>query len=442
MNLHEKYSAPVPRYTSYPTALQFHSGIDSATVTDWLTTACGTTSIYIHMAYCKALCLYCGCNMKVTNKAETITAYTNAVLKEMDMVAAKLPRRPDVASIHLGGGTPSYAPLPDIKRLFTKIRSFTDVRPDAEISMEIDPRQLPDDLPPLMGKLGFNRASLGIQDTNPQVQEAIRRVQPHALNLRAVQLLRRAGVEDINVDLLYGLPFQTTETIRQTVKDVLALDPARISLFGYAHVPWMKKHQLVLEQHGLPDQPERMQLFQAAADALNSAGYLTIGFDHFCKPEDPMAKALTSGKLHRNFMGFTTDEAPLLLGFGASAISQYPQGYAQNLNTPSEYTAAITYGLLPTARGVRVTEDDAIRRDIIESLLCNMRTVGHTGQGCKLSLQSLIFTPSRLQEAIQDGLVEWRDDNLHITPKGRPFARHIASCFDTYHTPTNRHSRL
>ncbi|PZP38715.1 MAG: oxygen-independent coproporphyrinogen III oxidase [Pseudomonas fluorescens] len=428
-DLVEKYGGAVPRYTSYPTAPHFHAGVDGACVEEWLREIAvmarqPVASVYLHMAYCKALCLYCGCNMKVTHHAGVIGEYVRVVEDEIRRVGA-LSGRIKVESLHLGGGTPSYVPLQDLERLFVVLRECFEIGEGAEISMEMDPRQLPEGLPALMGKLGFTRASLGIQDTNPDVQAVIRRVQPQSMNVRAVKLLREAGVENINVDLLYGLPKQTVTTIRQTVKDVMELRPDRIALFGYAHVPWMKKHQAVLEQYGLPDANVRLAMFNAAVEALLDEGYVAVGIDHFCLPTDSMAKALKGGELKRNFMGYTTDDAPLLLGFGASAISQYPQGYAQNVTAPADYLRAMESAGLPIARGIRVNADDVARRGVIEQLLCGMGVV-------QPDLNDLLVQPHTLRGMVVDGIAEWRGDALRITEKGRPFARAVAACFDAY----------
>ncbi len=427
MELIAKYGGPVPRYTSYPTALQFHAGVGAATVEGWLGSLrdAGEASVYLHMAYCKSLCLYCGCNMKVTNKPETITAYVDVLIDEMRRTAALLPERLKVGAIHLGGGTPSYVPMKDLRRVFAVLNELFDVTDSAEISMEIDPRQLAEGMPALLGELGFNRASLGIQDTNDVVQQVIRRVQPQEMNVRAVSQLRTAGVQDINVDLLYGLPMQTRATMRQTVADMMELKPSRIALFGYAHVPWMKKHQAVLENHELPDAEARLAIFNTAVEELTKAGYVAVGIDHFCLPTDPMAIAAKDGELKRNFMGYTTDAAPVLLGFGASAISQYRQGYAQNITAPAEYLDAMTRKGLPIARGVAVSEGDVARRGVIEQLLCGMRAEGR-------DLDDLLVQRERLEAMIGDGLAEWQGERLCVTEKGRPFARAVAACFDAY----------
>ncbi len=431
-----KYGGPVPRYTSYPTAVQFHAGVDGATVEEWLGQVRGVeASVYFHMAYCKALCLYCGCNMKVTHHAGTITRYTDAVLEEMRRVERRLPERPVAGTIHFGGGTPSYVPEADLVRIMMAVREMFVVRHGAEISMEIDPRQLPDSLPAVLGRLGFNRVSLGIQDTNPDVQKIIRRVQPHAMNLRAVELLRAAGIEGINIDLLYGLPGQTTATLLQTITDVLELRPTRIALFGYAHVPWMKKHQVVLEGYGIPGPTERLEMFGAAASALVRAGYVAVGIDHFCLPSDPMAVALGHGELGRNFMGYTTDDARVMLGFGASAISQHMQGYAQNITDIGDYLLAMEKEGLPVGRGIATTPEDGVRRGVIERLLCDMRVEGD-------GIESLIVQPETLRGMVLDGLVQWRGRGLQVTDKGRPFVRAVARCFDAYGVQGGRHSQI
>lgn len=431
-----KYGGPVPRYTSYPTAVQFHSGVDGTTVEGWLGGVRGVeASVYFHMAYCKMLCLYCGCNMKVTNHKDTITRYVDVVLDEMQRVERRLPERLAAGTVHFGGGTPSYVPEKDLVRVMTAVRSMFDVKRGAEISMEIDPRQLPDGLPDVLGGLGFNRVSLGIQDTNARVQEIIRRVQPQEMNLRAVELLRGAGIKDINIDMLYGLPGQTAATLRQTVVDVLELKPSRIALFGYAHVPWMKKHQIVLEGYGIPGPVERFAMFDVAAKALVEAGYVAVGIDHFCLPDDPMAVALGRGELGRNFMGYTTDDAKVMLGFGASAISQYPQGYAQNITDVGDYTQAMERQGLPVARGVATSVEDGVRRRVIEHLLCHMQVEVE-------DLEAMVVAKDTLDEMELDGLVNWQGDGLYVTEKGRPFVRAVARCFDAYGGDGGRHSRI
>lgn len=431
-----KYGGPVPRYTSYPTAVQFHAGVNGTVVEGWLNGVRGMeASVYFHMPYCKALCLYCGCNMKVTHNQGVITHYVDAVLDEMARVARRLPERVTTGAIHFGGGTPSYVPAKDLIRLMTATRHMFDVKPDAEVSMEIDPRQLPDELPDVLGALGFNRVSLGVQDTNPEVQGIIRRVQPHAMNVRAVQLLRAAGIGGINIDMLYGLPGQTVSTLQQTVHDILELKPSRIALFGYAHVPWMKKHQIVLEGYGIPGPYERLELFDAAAGAFQHAGYVAVGIDHFCLPDDPMALALKAGELGRSFMGYTVDDAHVMLGFGASAISEYPQGYSQNITAVSDYIAALEKDGLPVGRGIATNTEDKMRRGIIERLLCDMKVKAD-------SLESWIVDPHTLREMAIDGLVKWCGHELHMTEKGRPFVRALARCFDAYGVTAGRHSRI
>lgn len=430
-----KYGGPVPRYTSYPTAPHFHGGIGPRTVREWMQASRGEASVYIHMAYCKQLCLYCGCNMKVTNNLNVVSSYVEVLMAEMRMVAEALPERLDVSTLHLGGGTPSYCPVSDLEQLMAVMRDIFMVRDGAEVSMEIDPRQLAEGMPEALGQLGFNRASLGIQDTNPEVQRAIKRVQPQEMNRRAVRLLRDAGVRNINVDLLYGLPLQTPETIRRTIDDVLELKPERIALFGYAHVPWMKKHQVVLENYGmLPCAAQRMVMFDTAAEALKQAGYLAVGLDHFCLPSDPMAQALQQDGLHRNFMGYTTDAAPLMLGFGASAISQYRDGYAQNVSSPTEYMALVKNHELPVVRGIRMTGQDHARRAVIEQLLCSQKATAP-------DLTDLLVDSVKLKDLIGDGLVKWQGDSLYVTEKGRPFVRVVASCFDAYVQPEGRYSK-
>ena len=428
------YGGPAPRYTSYPTAPHFGTDVSADTVAGWLR---GMTarhaSVYVHLPFCKSLCFYCGCHMKVTHDRATISRYVDGLLAEMAHAAAHLPHRLTVTTLHFGGGTPSYCPAPDLKRIVEAVHAHFDVATQAEISMEIDPRRLDDPVIGTLADVGLNRASLGIQDTQADVQQAIGRIQPHALNLRAAARLRQAGIRSLNVDLLYGLPRQTPNTLGRSIQDVLELAPERISLFGYAHVPWMKKHQRVLEAHGLPDAQQRLTLFETATEALTTAGYIAVGMDHFCLPDDAMATALHARTLHRNFMGYTTDDAPVLLGFGASAISQYPQGYAQNMTAIPDYMAAVNAQRIPTARGISLSAEDMLRRDIIASLLCSFEVdISDLLQRHHFSADILASSLAQLGGMMRDGLVDLADDGQHlrITPEGRPFARAVAACFD------------
>ncbi|MCP5404625.1 MAG: oxygen-independent coproporphyrinogen III oxidase [Pseudomonadaceae bacterium] len=431
-----RYDRPVPRYTSYPTAPHFHEGVGVSAVAGWLAElpADKPVSVYLHTPYCKSMCLYCGCNMKVTHNPQVVSNYVSYLIREMGHVARLIGTKLKVSTVHLGGGTPSYLPPHALELLFDALHGHFDVQDGAEISMEADPRTLGPEMIVTMGRLGFNRVSLGVQDTNPTVQGYIGRIQPHKLNVAAVQGLRAAGIGAINLDMVYGLPGQTTESFRQTIQDVLELAPSRIAMFGYAHVPWMKRHQVVLEQYPRADSAERLEMFAMAGDMLAEHGYVPVGLDHFALPDDPLAVAAGNGTLHRNFMGYTTDDAETLLGFGASSISSYPQGYAQNVTEVKDYLQRVGDGILPVAKGIALTPRDRLARRLIEDISCNFAcdteaAVQSTGVD---DAAYLAKARENLAPLMADGLVAVDGGRVCINPQGKPFTRVVAACFDDY----------
>ena len=314
-----KYDQRVPRYTSYPTAPQFHAGVDAGTYRAWLSglDRALPLSIYLHIPFCDSLCWFCGCHTKVVRRYDPVAAYFDLLLREIDLVAELLGPGRRVCHIHLGGGTPTILEPADMARLFDRLRSRFDVEPKADIAVENDPREFNPDLVRVMAEAGVTRASLGLQDINLQVQRAVNRVQSLDETRRVADALREAGVSSINIDLMYGLPYQTLGRALRTVDAALELKPERICLFGYAHVPWMKKHQRLIDEAALPDAEERFAQYLGAAKHLQRAGYDWIGLDHFALPGDALSRAARDGTLHRNFQGYTIDEASVLLGFGA-----------------------------------------------------------------------------------------------------------------------------
>ncbi len=430
------YDLPVPRYTSYPTAPHFSPNFGCASYAKQLAKlpAGADLSLYVHFPFCKSLCWYCGCTMKVSRNVKAMSAYTAAVCREIATVASSLGRRRGVSHIHFGGGTPTWGPREGRAEVMHAIRTAFDVRDDAEIAIEIDPRTMSEGEAQELAGLGFNRASLGVQDFDPAVQEAINRIQSPALVARVADELRRAGITRLNLDLIYGLPLQTVESVRHTVDMAMALDPRRIALFGYAHVPWMKKHQSLLEVHPLPSAEERYALFEAARAGILARGFRQIGLDHFAHPADEMAVADAEQALHRNFQGYTTDTAPVLLGFGASAISALPGAYAQNDTGIESYKASINQGGLATARGRLLTRDDQRRRDLIMALMCRYEA--------EVPADLADAAAQALSPLVADGLCFWEEHTLKVPAEARPWVRVVASCFDAYHTPTpGRHAR-
>lgn len=416
----------LPRYTSYPTAPHF-GPLEEATYRQWLAAIRpgDMLSLYLHIPFCGELCWYCGCHTAITRNPSRLARYTAGLVAEAGLLAAALPARSPVGSLHLGGGTPSAIGAEGLRQVMARLRAAFAFRPDAELSVELDPRTLTEAVAARLGEAGFTRASLGVQDMDPGVQALIGRVQPAELVEAAVHRLRRAGIQAINFDLMYGLPGQDATHVAASARFAAAMGADRVAVFGYAHVPWMKPHQKAIAGEMLPDALARMEQAEAAERALLDAGYVAIGLDHFARPEDPMAQAMQAGVLRRNFQGYTTDRAPVLLGLGSSAIGALPEGYAQNLPDERAWLAAVVGGRLPVARGLRLTEDDRIRRAIIEAVMCDLELdLGRVPEAVWRSAEH------RLAPLVADGLAELADGRVKVTATGRRFVRHVAACFD------------
>ena len=344
----------VPRYTSYPTAPHFHPGIDATVYRGWLE-ALGNgdeISLYLHIPYCDRLCWFCACHTKQTRHYEPVTAYLRSLHAEIATVARIVAGKAGVRAVHLGGGSPTMLKPEDMVALGAALRASFDFLPDARISVEIEPNDMDDGRLDALAEIGMTRASLGVQDFDPKVQKAINREQSFLLTKTVVDGVRSRGVESVNLDLLYGLPHQTRESVSSTVAQALTLEPDRIALFGYAHVPWFKKHQTMIDEAWLPGPVERFEQSQLAARAIVDKGYEAIGLDHFAKPGDALAVASRSGRLHRNFQGYTEDRCETLIGLGPSSISQFRQGYAQNMPSTAEYGRMVAGGGLAAIRGI------------------------------------------------------------------------------------------
>jgi oxygen-independent coproporphyrinogen-3 oxidase len=430
-----KYARPVPRYTSYPTAPHFSAAVDAAIYAGWLKAvpADQPLSLYLHVPFCDTLCWFCGCHTKVVNRYRPVAAYLKALLAEVDLVAERLGGKRPVAHIHFGGGSPTILSEEDFGRLMARLRARFAVRADAGIAIEVDPRGLTEDHVAALAAAGVTRVSIGVQDLDPAVQRAINRDQPMAVTEAAVGWFRKHGITAINLDLMYGLPHQTTEGVARTAARIAALKPGRVALFGYAHVPWMKKHQALIDEAALPGDAARAAQADAAAKVFRDAGYVAIGFDHFARAHDALAVALKAGRLRRNFQGYTADDAETLIGLGASAIGALPQGYVQNTAAINEYTKAVTAGALPIARGVALTQEDRLRRAVIERILCDL-AVDLDAEAARFGVARGHFRAERpaLEALAQDGLIEIGDSGLRVTERGRPFLRVIAAAFDAY----------
>ena len=440
-----KYDSRVPRYTSYPTAPHFHPAIDAVTYRHWLRglSAATSLSLYLHVPFCRALCWFCGCHTKASRRAAPIGRYAELLEREIDLIADALPARLAVSHIHWGGGSPTLLAAADFARLAARLRERFSLAPGAGIAIEIDPRTA---TKPMIGALaanGVNRASLGIQDFDPLVQEAIGRIQSFATTRRVAQWLKEAGIHAINLDLLYGLPHQTVDKVAKTLRQALALAPARIALFGYAHVPWMKKNQSLIDEQALPGPAERVAQFAAAQDILQAAGYVAIGLDHFARADDAMAVSLANGTLRRNFQGYTTDSADALIGLGASAIGALPQGYVQNAADTAAWSRAIAAGHLATVRGIRLSADDRARRTIIERLMCDMEVdLESAAMAHGVAASDFADEIDAAVPLAADGLVAIDGTRVRITEAGRPYARVVCALFDRYlNAAQQRHAR-
>ena len=433
--LNKYRSARLPRYTSYPTAPHFSDKVDGTTYAAWLSDWPGNepASLYLHVPFCHQLCWYCGCHTTVTQRPERIADYAALLRQEVSLIGAHLPIAPPLTHLHFGGGTPTILAPEDFTALMREARRVFDFQDDAEIAMEIDPRSLSDAMIAAMAGQGVNRVSLGVQDFTPAVQEAVNRVQPYEVVEDSVARLRAAGAEQISFDLMYGLPKQTVEDLCRSLELAVSLSPDRISLFGYAHVPWMKKHQQMIQEADLPDVETRRQQNEAGSRHLKTLGFVQIGMDHFARPDDPMALAAARGELGRNFQGYTTDKAPALLGLGASAIGYLPQGYVQNHADIANYRRDILAGRLPTQRGIALCQDDRLRRDLIMQVMCAERVeVAAICADHDQPLEALADAFDGLGALSDDGLVEWDGRTLSLTDEGQAFRRSVAACFDAF----------
>lgn len=431
----KRFDQPVPRYTSYPTAPHFHDGIDAATYQAWLEALPQDKplSLYAHVPFCDTLCWFCGCHTKITRKYEPVAAYLEVLLKEIDLVAGVLGKGRSVSHIHWGGGSPTILSPDDVKRLGKAFTSNFTLTPDAEFAIEIDPREVEEDLVAAVAEAGFNRVSLGMQDVNPKVQEAINRVQTMEVNHHMVDMLHAHGITALNLDLMYGLPFQTEEHIRTSVAEAMTLKPSRIALFGYAHVPWMKTHMKMIKEETLPGPEARFAQAEIAAEELIKAGFLRIGLDHFAHPDDSMAKAFKDDNLHRNFQGYTVDDAAALIGFGASAIGSLPAGYVQNHAATHQYAEAVNAGILPVGKGIALDDDDRVRREVISQLMCHLR-VDLDDVTARYNIAPNYFAAEldKMAEFEDAGLLTRKGNAIALTETGRIFMRPVAATFDSW----------
>jgi oxygen-independent coproporphyrinogen-3 oxidase len=436
----ERYDRPGPRYTSYPTAVEFHGGFTERDYRARLAAAADVDaplSLYLHVPFCEARCAYCGCAVIATTKREVAATYLEYLQRELAMLATALGPRRRVVQCHWGGGTPTYLSPEQILALDAAVASQFDLAADAEKAIEIDPRVTTPRQIALLRRLGFNRLSFGVQDFDPLVQRAIGRHQTDGQTRSLYRTARDAGFESINFDLVYGLPRQTDASFRRTLASVASQRPDRIAVYSYAHVPWMRPHQKAIDPLDLPDAAAKRALLGAAVDAFADAGYVPIGMDHFALPDDELAVAAREHRLHRNFMGYTVRPAPDSVAVGVSAIGDLAGAFSQNHKSLAHYYEAIDAGRFPVERGYALSDDDRVRRYVIAELMCNFRLDAAALRG-RFGIDLFDrFAPEldRLTTPggpAADGLVRVDRAGVTVTDLGRLFVRNICMVFDTY----------
>jgi oxygen-independent coproporphyrinogen-3 oxidase len=431
----ELLAARVPRYTSYPTAPHFHGGVDRRVFERWLRELPSEMplSLYFHIPFCDSLCWFCACHTRVMNNYGPVKSYLAVLRKEVAAVAKIVGGSHSVSHIHFGGGSPTMLAPADFRAFIDDIRHCFAVAGNAEFAIEIDPRGLSDEMVHALGESGVNRASIGVQDSDPRVQRAINRIQPFSVTRSAVERLRAVGVSNLNIDLVYGLPYQTTNLLRNTIEQAVTLDRDRLAIFGYAHVPHFKKHQALIDADALPGLEARREAFDVAHAMLTNLGYISVGLDHFAKPGDSLARASAMGRLSRNFQGYTTDSAPALIGMGASAISALPQGYAQNAVDVPQYRASVLGEGLGTAKGISLTNDDRMRAAVIERLMCDL-VVDLEKIALQFGQPPTVFASDMrsLSTLIAEGFVTIDGWKITVPSEVRIAVRCVCAAFDKY----------
>lgn len=436
------FDARVPRYTSYPTAPQFAGGVGSETFVQWIEAipAGSSISLYLHVPFCRRLCWFCACRTQGTSSDEPVRAYAKVLKAEIALLRRYLAPGVRLSRLHWGGGTPTLMPADMMRDLADSVFDAVPMAAGAEFSVEIDPNEIDAARLDALVASGMNRASIGVQDFDPEIQKTIGREQSYELTKEVADMIRDRGVTSLNADILYGLPFQTNSRIADSVQKLLTLSPDRVALYGYAHVPWVSRRQQMIPSDAIPTPQERLNLFETARKLFVWDGYDEIGIDHFARPGDGMAKAAKAGTLRRNFQGYTDDTAPVLVGLGASSISRFPQGYAQNASATAVHTKAIREGHFSTHRGHAFTGEDQMRGRIIEALMCDFRV-----ERAEI-LASFAVTETRLDTLLAEaaaafpGMVTLDQTGLAILPQGRPLARMVARAFDAYDQSKAQHS--
>ncbi len=434
----EKYDRPGPRYTSYPTAPEWSDAFGPEQYAEHLARADaqgGPLSIYVHLPFCREMCRFCGCNVIATHDTSRADAYLGQLEKEVALVAARLPHRRTVTQLHWGGGTPTFLDERQLERCHAILARHFEFTPDAEKAIEIDPAVTRRSQIDTLAKLGFNRISMGVQDFDSKVQQVVGRIQGEKETADLVEAARQNGFKGVNLDLIYGLPYQTPESWKRTLERILAIHPDRLAVFGFAYVPWVKPHQRLLPQEALPKTEQRVELFLGAVEVFTGAGYRLIGLDHFALESDEMARAQDEGYLTRNFQGYTVRPAADTVAFGMTSISDIGGAYAQSSHRLKEWGDRVEAGVLPVERGVSVTEDDVLRRFVINRVMCllelDLREIAERfGQKARQDIEASLRTG--VEELQDDGLVSFDGDLLEVTPLGQLLVRNVAMLFDAY----------
>ncbi|MFN3643333.1 MAG: oxygen-independent coproporphyrinogen III oxidase [Gemmobacter sp.] len=436
------FDARVPRYTSYPTAPQFAGGVGEGEFADWVRRIDpgSAISLYLHVPFCRRLCWFCACRTQGTQTDAPVRAYVETLVAELHLLARHLPPGVMLSRMHWGGGTPTLLPPEAMATLATAVFDVLPRGPDTEFSVEIDPNEIDADRLDALAAAGMTRASIGVQDFDPEIQAAIGREQSYDVTRDVAAAIRARGVQSLNADILFGLPHQTPARIADSVRKLLSLAPDRVALYGYAHVPWMSRRQQLIPSDAIPSPVDRLGLFEVARQMFVRESYAEIGIDHFALPGDGLARAQRAGTLRRNFQGYTDDTAPVLIGLGASSISRFPQGYAQNLAGTGDYTRAVRAGRFATHRGHAFAGEDLLRGRIIEALMCDFAVR-------RAELQErFAVAPATIDAMFQHAvnqfgtMVHVDATGLSIPPEARPLARMIARTFDAYGDTKAKHS--
>ncbi|TQV62660.1 MAG: oxygen-independent coproporphyrinogen III oxidase [Sulfurovum sp.] len=431
-----KYSKAGPRYTSYPTALEFNSDFKYDRYIEFLDSPTKENlSIYVHLPFCRSACYFCGCNVVFTSKTDKLERYVEYLKKEIDILSQHLDTTREVIQFHFGGGTPTYYSANQLDEIVSYIKkAFPNWSNEAEISCEIDPRFFNEEQVKVFIKHGFNRFSFGVQDFDHKVQTAIHRIQPYELTKKAFDLARSYGINSINIDLIYGLPYQSFETFKQTLELAFSLNPDRLAVFNYAHVPWLKKTMRKFDETTLPTPEVKLQIFKYTIDFFENHGYKMVGMDHFAKPEDELFGAIAKGELHRNFQGYTTKGGANLIGIGLTSIGEGSRYYAQNTKDMSIYENALDNGRLPFERGIELSDDDFLRKEVIMELMANFsvdmkRVSEHFDIDFKAYFSDAMDELEHFKEA---GLIEISEDKIKANSTGAMLIRNIAMPFDAH----------